>query len=216
MGREDWYRKQTWTQADQSAFFERLAKSRGAFHKAQYARIQAWELHHNGGSKYASAALELLDKILDCWKEEAQLAMVHHQRAECLLDLGDEEGAIAAFRATLDEQRRVPGIMTNAHLDFAWWVAVSGRQDLFIEALGVLNEFSEGLQFPATIYLSEGARALIRAASGDNFAAGRHARNALDASAAIHSVLRYHPTVGLVHVRIDDAHERLARLAASD
>ena len=79
----------------------------------------------------------------------------------------------------------------------------------------MLDEFSQGLQFPATVYASEGARALIRAASCDKLAAGRHARNALEASAATHSGLRYHPTVGLLIVRIDEVHDRLTRLAAS-
>jgi hypothetical protein len=201
MSAHDWYRRQTWTEADKSEFFARLGKSRGAFHKAQYARIQAWELYHAGGKNYAAAALDLLDMILERWKDEAETAQVQYQLAACLLELGDEEGAIVAYRATFEEQRRLPSIVTNAHIDFAWWVAVSKKQDLFIEALGVLHEFSSRMQFPVSIYASEGARALIFAACGDNLAASRHARNALEASGATHSGIPYHPTVGLVHVR---------------
>jgi hypothetical protein len=41
---DDWYRRKTWTAEDREEFFTRLRRSRGAFHKAQYARIQAFEL----------------------------------------------------------------------------------------------------------------------------------------------------------------------------
>ncbi len=213
MSRDDWFRRHTWTEADRSAFFTRLGRSRGAFHKAQYARIQAYELHHGGGRQYARAALELLDLILEHWKDDAQLASVHHQRAECLRDLGDDVGALAAYRETFAEQRRVPSYLTTAHLDFAWWVAVSKRHELFGEALGVLAEFSSGLAFPASIYLAEGARALIHDALGGRHQATSHARRALEAAEARHSGLRYHPTVGLASVRDRETHAILTRLA---
>src|SRR3546814_19402724 len=94
----------------------------------------------------------------------AQCASVHHQRAECLRDLGRDAEAIQAYRETFAEQRRRPSYITNAHLDFAWWIAVSGRRDLFDEAMSVLEEFSRagGITFPASVYFAEGARALIQ------------------------------------------------------
>ena len=41
---EEWFRRKTWTQEDREAFFARLKRSRGLFHKAQYLRVQAYEL----------------------------------------------------------------------------------------------------------------------------------------------------------------------------
>jgi hypothetical protein len=37
----DWYRKTTWSEADQADFFARFKRSRTPYNKAQYLRIQA-------------------------------------------------------------------------------------------------------------------------------------------------------------------------------
>jgi tetratricopeptide (TPR) repeat protein len=213
---DEWFRRHTWTEADQAEFFARLGRSRTAFHKAQYARIQAYELHQAGGARCARAALELLDMIVQSWMGDAQRASVHHQRAECLRDLERDAEAVEAYREAFAEQRRLPSYLTNAHFNFAWWVAVSGKRELFDEALGVLEEFSceDGITFPATVYLAEGARALIQHARGDRGAASTHARRALDAAGVKHSGLRYHPTVGLVQGRDEATHAMLTSIAA--
>lgn len=216
MSRDDWFRRHTWSDSDRAEFFARLAKSRGNFHKAQYARIQAYELHHGGGKRYAQAALELLDLVLESWKADADLAPLFNQRAECLLDLGDAVGALIAYRQVFAQQRQVPSHITNAHLDFAWWVAVSKQQELFDEALSALAEFTrdDGIVFPAASYRAEGARALIFDFLGDRDHAAKHARNSLEAAAKQNTGLRYHPTLGLVKVQDQQIHEVLSHLAA--
>ena len=213
---DDWYRRHTWTASDQAAFFARLDRSRSGFHKAQYARIQAFELQRAGGARYAADALRLLDLIVERWMEDAQRASVHHQRAECLRDLGRDEEAITAYRETFSEQRRQPSYLTDAHLDFAFWIAASGKDGQFDEALSVLKEFTsnDGISFPMSIYLAEGARALIHNARGKRGVAADHARTALNAAERMDSGLRYHPKVGLVQIRDERAHSILVALAA--
>src|SRR3546814_13652730 len=103
---DDWFRRHSWTEADQADFFARLGRSRTPFHKAQYARIQAYELRQAGGARYAREALGLLDTIIASWMAYAQCASVHHQRAECLRDLGRDAEAIQAYRETFAEKRR--------------------------------------------------------------------------------------------------------------
>ncbi len=88
---DDWFRRRTWSDADRTEFFSRLGRSRSAFHKAQYVRIQALELHESGGASHAADALELLDLVVERWMEDAQGASVHYQRAECLRDLGRDQ-----------------------------------------------------------------------------------------------------------------------------
>ncbi|MCC6651313.1 MAG: hypothetical protein IT348_09225 [Candidatus Eisenbacteria bacterium] len=214
--RDDWFRRRTWTEADQVEFFARLHRSRSAERKAEYARIQAYELHAADGARYAHEALKLLDLIAASWMDSTFRALVHVQRAECLRDLGREAEAIAAYRETFEEQRLLPTVHTNAHFDFAWWVAVSGRQELFDEALNVLVEFSleGGITFPASTYLAEGARALIWHARGEHNLASAHARVAMDAAGRKHSGLSRHPTVGLAQPPDEKAHALLASLAA--
>lgn len=213
----EWYRRHTWAESDQAEFFARLHRSRSNFQKSQYARIQAWELHRAHGALMAGEALKLLDMIVESWMVDVGSAEVHLQRAECLRDLGREQEAILAYRLTFSAQRQVPGLITTAHLDFAWWIAVSGRNELFDEALGVLAEFASkgGVSFPAHRYLEAGARALICHARGQSDDARAHARRALHAAALEDSGLRYHPTVGLVQESDTAARTLLTAIAAS-
>ena len=215
MTSKDWFRKHTWTDTDQAEFFKKLSRSRTAFHKAQYTRIQAYELYRADRIQYARDALKLLDMIVENWMDDAQRASVQHQRAECLKDLGRDAEAINAYRETFIEQRRHPSDLTNAHLDFAWWIATSKMHELFDEAMIVLDEFTRKGQiaFPAAIYYSEGSRALIQAARGEQQLASTHARRALDAAEAEHSGLRYHPKVGLVKTNDEQAHSVLISIA---
>jgi hypothetical protein len=159
--------------------------------------------------------LKLLDMIVESWPGEANAA-VHQQRAECLRDLRRDHEATAAYRATFAEQRRRSSYLTNAHLDFAWWIATSDRRELFDEALAVLEEFSRGgaITFPATVYLAEGTRAIIEHARGSKARAAMHARLALEAANARHSGLRYHPKVGLLESRDEEAHAKLVAISA--
>ena len=212
----DWFRRRTWTDEDQVDFFARLQRSRGEFHKVQYLRIQALELHKADRLRHARPSLELLDMLVERWPDETQLAAEHEQRAECLRDLGREEAAIDAYRSTFAQQRRLPRFVTNAHYEFAWWVASAGMVERFDEAMLVLAEFSDdgGIAFPALAYLAEGARALILDARGDRLSASVHARRAVTAIAQTDSGLRHHPKVGLARVRDGAAHARLTSLAA--
>jgi hypothetical protein len=153
--------------------------------------------------------------FVESWPDEAN-ASVHQQRAECLRDLGRDDEAMASYRATFAEQRRRPGYLTNAHFDFAWWIATSGRRELFDDALAVLDEFSRpgAIAFAATIYLAEGARAIIEHTRGNRARASMHARVALEAAVARDSGLRYHPHVGLVKIRDEETHARLVAISA--
>jgi hypothetical protein len=85
----DWFRRRTWTPKDRGEFLARLRRSRGAFHKAQYARILAHVLLDTRTAAGCKAALELLNMILAEWREDAQLAAVFHHQAECFPGLGD-------------------------------------------------------------------------------------------------------------------------------
>jgi hypothetical protein len=67
MSNDDWFRRKTWTPVDCAEFFDCLRRRRGAFHKAQYARIQAYELQNVGTMETLHGAVELLDTILAEW-----------------------------------------------------------------------------------------------------------------------------------------------------
>ena len=210
---DDWFRRKTWATKDREAFFARLRRSRSAYHKAQYTRIQAYELLTNRTREAYLAALELLDMILVEWFDDAQLASVHHHRAECFSGLGDLPRALDAYRQVFQAQRDRKGGLTVAHLDFGWLVATTPLPDLFDEALSALCEFHSDM-FPLDRYRAAAIQALILDSLGKREQARSHASIALEAAAATHSGFRYHPKVGLVASPDRKVHDRMKLLAA--
>jgi tetratricopeptide (TPR) repeat protein len=210
---DDWFRRKTWTPKDREEFSARLRRSRGAFHKAQYARIQAYELLTTRTRDAYIAALELLDMILAEWRDDAQLASVYHHRAECFLGLGDTQRAVDAFRHVFRRQRVFRGELTGAHLDFGWFVVTAPLPELYDEALSVLSEFGQEM-FPVQRYRASAIHALILDARGQREQARGYARIALQEAAARHSGFRYHATLGLVESPDERVHEKLQTLAA--
>lgn len=210
---DDWFRRKTWTPRGREDFFERLRRSRGAYNKAQYARIQAYELLTTRTRDAYIAALELLDMILAEWHEDAQLASVYHHRADCFLGLGDTQRAVDAYRQVFQTQRVCKSQLTMAHLDFGWLVATIPLPELYDEALAVLDEFRHEI-FPVDRYRASAIHALILDARGQQEQARSYARIALQEAAATHSGLRYHATLGLVESRDERVYERLQTLAA--
>src|ERR1700737_4923308 len=118
MGQVEWYRRTTWTTADAVDFTARLERSRSAYHKAQYLRIQAGHLHTVGSPELTLVALGLLDQLLREWPDESQVSLAHMQRAECLVDLGQPIEALAAYRDALEARRKAPNWRNDAHLAF--------------------------------------------------------------------------------------------------
>jgi tetratricopeptide (TPR) repeat protein len=210
---DDWYRRKTWTPNDREEFFARLRRSRGAYNKAQYARIQACELLTIRMHEAYLAALELLDMILAEWREEAQLASVFHHRAECFSGLGDLPRAIDAYRQVFQMQRVHKRELTMAHLDFGWLVATTPLPELYDEALAVLCEFHRDM-FPVDRYRASAIQALILDSQGKHEQARSYASLAIEAAAARHSGFRYHAKLGLVASPDKKVHERLQSLAA--
>jgi tetratricopeptide (TPR) repeat protein len=216
MGREDWYRKKTWTPQDREDFWMRLKRSRSAFNKAQYTRIQSVELLATKKPELVEPALELLDTVLRDWPDEtSQLASTHQHRAECLVLLGRADEAVAEYRKVFEQQRRIPSWRTGAHLDFAWLVARKNIVELYDEALSALREFGGNEMFPFQIYIAAAAYALIADQRGDAEGARSWAMVALGEAAKTHTGFRYHPTLGLVDKPPDEeVHLRLKHLAS--
>jgi len=125
-----WFRRTTWSPADAADFGARLERSRSAFHRAQYLRIQAAHLHEAGTHPLAEAAFGLLDQLLAEWPDESQLSSAHMQRAGCLIDLGRPEEALAAYQAALAARRVSPNFGNDAHRGFAELAVALRRDDL--------------------------------------------------------------------------------------
>jgi tetratricopeptide (TPR) repeat protein len=215
VGREDWYRRTTWSDHDRQAFVDRLARSRGTYKKAQYVRIQASYLEATADSALVRAALSLLDMMLDKWPDPSQVAQAHHQRATCYVRLGEPMRAVECFRMALQAERGYPNARTRAAIDLAWLTGTRELSAHYPEALAALAGAGD-LVFPVDLFKAHGAQALILSATGQRGAALAHARWALEAAAATDSGFRYHRHLGLVGEAYEDVAKRLRELAAAE
>jgi tetratricopeptide (TPR) repeat protein len=214
MGRDDWFRRTTWSSDDQAQFQARLKRSRGSFHKAQYLRIQAFHLAEVGKHR---AAIELLDQLFTECPERGEMAAAHSLYAESLLASGDETGALDAYRKCFEAQRKYPNARTNGALEFAFHVARRGLASLYSEAERALDEFHpEGRHtFPFERFMAWAARAIIAASKGEAETSSRFARSALAASRETFSGFSRHPTIGLVSTPDEVIVAKLAAISGS-
>lgn len=117
MGRDDWYRRTTWSSDDQRNFLDRLKRSRGPYNKAQYLRIQALHLQQSGLHR---DALELLNVLNTEFADQAsQATLGFKQKAECLWAIGDQAASFEAYVQALAAQRKYPNIICAVALSFA-------------------------------------------------------------------------------------------------
>lgn len=209
----DWFRRTTWSEVDRAEFFERLKRARGSGSKAQYLRIQALHLQQVGEPACLRAALELLQLMVADYPEAIQLAQAHKQRAECLIAVGERDSGLLAYRDSLDAERKLPNVRTDAYIGFGELVMELGREDFYREVLDVMNEFGTDEPFPIQRYRSFAVRALAYEQLGQLQEARRCAESALDAAAATESPFRYHRRLGLVANQDTDVHGRLVALA---
>ena len=212
MSRIDWYRRSTWTDRDQEEFNARLQRSRGAFNKAQYLRIQAIHLAEAGLN---AAAIELLDPLLAEFPERIELASAHLQRAESLATLARPGPAIDEYRAALQAERNFPNVRTNAWLRFGWFAVENGLSDLYDEVLAAFKEFNDngGLSFPIEEYRYCAVQAIIAQSQGDHSAARQFAARAIIEASKEHSGFRYHAKLGLVKSQPNWMESKLRALA---
>jgi tetratricopeptide (TPR) repeat protein len=196
----DWFRKTTWSEADQADFFARLKRSRGDGMKAQFLRIQAYHLEETQSLELVRVAVTLLDKMLIEFPQASpsELPSAYNQKATCLAALGKNGEAIDCYRLALDAERKTK-CRTRAWLDFGRFICERMLFELFDEAVAILDEFKlNGLLFPIDTYEFSGIHAIIAARKRDIAKAKQFAAAALKAAAETKSGLRYHPTIGLV------------------
>jgi tetratricopeptide (TPR) repeat protein len=212
----DWFRKTSWSEADQADFYAHFKRSRGAGNKAQYLRIQAGHLENTGSPELLRAALTLLEKMISEFPEPGELACAYNQKASCLAALGQIDLAIASYRLALDTERNNPKRRTRAWLEFGRFVCDAKLTEHFGEAFAVLDELKldAGL-FPVDVYELSGIRAIVTAHRGDAAKAKQYAKTALKAAAETNSGFRYHPTVGLVRDKETPFYKSVQAIAQS-
>ena len=192
--RDNWYRRTSWTEDDQTAFYARLKRSRGQFNKAQYLRIQA----HHLQQLHPDAALELLDYLIAEQPYPSELPSAHLQAAECHVALRHTEQALKHFRKALSAEQSTNGIRTFAFLHFSLFVVSKELSEYYDEVRQILIDHVDRCIFPVHFYHWHLCMAWLDEQLEDHASAAKHAASALDAAGQESSGFRYHPKLGLV------------------
>ena len=201
MARREWYRRKAWTPVDREEFFARLRRSRSNFHKSQYLYIQAHCLHGVGLNENA---LELIEMQLRDYPDQFfQAAMALSTKGDVLAALGRIDEALAAYRASFEQERSTcPNCYGNAWLSFGEIAVIENRQEKFSEALGLFDRaLRNGYKTPFAsqqfVYFS--CCALMLSATGRETEEARlSAMRAVEAAERTHSGVGRHPKVGLL------------------
>jgi tetratricopeptide (TPR) repeat protein len=208
----DWFRKNSWSEEDQAAFWQRLSRARKDNHP-QYVFIQGHTLMA-AGPKYRTNALTLFDYVIDHYPDSLSYVQALSAKADYLSTTEDVEGALLYYDRAIRQMRIMPNNKTWAWIDFVWLIAMKKLSDRYETALDVLNEFGKSAQiFPLAVFRLHACRALIQSDRGLPEVAASAARLALEAADKVTSGLRYHQTLGLVGPNYDVIRTRLRAIA---
>lgn len=176
---DDWFRNDRWTAAERRKFMNRLGRQRGAFKKAQIARVKATVLEGTGDARRVHAAIFLLRRILRLWPVESDISLVHWQIARCHLILEDVDAALKEFGLALDRERELPRYLTGAWSDFAQLVVTKKLREHYGDVKRLLLEREKYFIFPADRFVAHACRALIARENGSQSIAREEADKAL-------------------------------------
>lgn len=173
----DWYRCESWTNAEEQQFFAKLGRARKDG-RAQYLRIQAVHLVETGDLRLLEVAESLLNMILNDYPDNrlekspalTMLGGIYRTR-------GDNERALDYLKQALDFEKEFPNVIWGAALSFAEIVVEEGRSELYDEVEEILIAEIEkgGFLFPSQRYTSSSVLSVIYASKGDQEKARIHA-----------------------------------------
>ena len=198
MAKPAWYAHSTWTPTVREEFLARLHAVTGAHEQAACLRKQAAHLTKASTPETLNGARELYELLLAQFPDSSDLAYVHTALGQVLETSAENDAALTAYRAAIDAQRGTTR-STDAHLRFGLLVIRAGRNELFAEALTLLESSCQPLVYPFDQYRHCGIVAHLRGIRGETARARLSARDAL--AATKHCVV---DAASAVHLRLED------------
>jgi len=214
--RQDWVRTADWNVDDQREFRTRLARVRKK-NRAAHLIAKAEVLKMTAVPSKVEGALALLDDAQVAGIDEFVLASWYQCRGDCLFVLDKDDAAVAEYKKAFDALRAFRGIRRLAYLDFAWIIAVKRLSSYVDEALDVIEEFADKMDFVWSLntYSYFGALALFSDMNGEHEIARQWAVKSLGALADSQTPQKDHESIRLRKFRGLETYHFLQKLAAT-
>jgi hypothetical protein len=205
MANDDWYRQTTWDDEIEADFEARLKRSRGAFNKAQYLRIQASYLLDSSDKKNQSVGLTLMERLIkDFPTEEFSVIFGQEQLGGFYLGNKAYKEAEDFFRVVTDYYRNKKsrsGTSALADLKLAETILRSNQMEKFEEAYQLVIDYPVSeLTFNDNKFYYAELRTQICDAMNKKAEAKEFAKTAIELSKITKPQFSRHKTVGLVKV----------------
>jgi tetratricopeptide (TPR) repeat protein len=144
MASDDWFRNNNWNDTVETEFEARLKRSRGAFHKAQYLRIQAGYLLNSSDKNIQVVGLRLMNRMIsDFPTEEFSVIFGYEQLGDYYFKTGDFDKAEHYYRIVTDRYKTKntrSGTSALADLKLAEVILNSNQSNKFEEAYKLCKE----------------------------------------------------------------------------
>ena len=205
MATDDWYRNTIWNDKIEADFEARLKRSRGAFNKAQYLRIQASYLLDNSDTTTQKVGIRQMERLInDFPTEEFSTIFGHEQLADYYFKKGDFEKAEKHFLVVTDHYKNKnsrSGTSAKADLKLAETYLTANRLDKLNEAYKICKEYPlTELSFNSDKFYYAELVAHICNKLNKREEAKEYAKAAVEVSKITEPQFYRHKTVGLVNV----------------
>jgi len=210
MGQEDWYRNTTWDKETSELFEAKLRRSRGAYHKAQYLRIQASYLLGSEDKELQTVGLELMERLIkDFPSEDFSTVFGKEQLGDYFFVNGDYENAEDYYRQVVDHYKRSNrgGTSGVADVKLVETILESDQRDKFDAAYKLLTlEFEKtggSLSLNDDRFFYARVLADLCDKQGKSDEARQYANKALEIARITEPQFDRHKTVGLVRTKTE-------------
>ena len=203
MATDDWFRNTTWNNTIEADFEARLKRSRGAFHKAQYLRIQAGYLLDNSNKNIQLVGLKLMERLIsDFPTEDFSTVCGQEQLGDYYLKNGDCGKAEQYFRIVTDNyknRKSRSGTSAMADLKLAETILITNQSDKFEEAYNICKDYPlNELTFNSDKFYYAELVAQLCNKMNKKEEAKEYAKTALEISTITEPQFTRHKKVGLV------------------
>lgn len=205
MAADDWFRNTNWDSLIEADFEARLKRSRGAYSKAQYLRIQASYLLGSADKNNQLVGLRLMERLIEEFPtEESSTIFGHEQLGDYYLKNGNLERAEFYFRIVTEHyvnKKSRGGTSAIADLKLAETLLATNQSDKFEEAYSLCKNFPlDDLIFNSDRFYYAELAAQLYDKMNKKEEAKNYAKTAIEISRISEPQFNRHKTVGLVKV----------------